>query len=213
MYGKVKIALDIVLSVAALIILSPLLIITAVLIRVKLGKPILYRQTRAGLLGKPFVLLKFRTMTNECYSNGGFLPDSQRITRLGALLRKTSVDELPQLLNVIRGDMSLVGPRPLFISYLPHYSERERKRFDVKPGITGLAQVSGRNSLTWDERLELDAQYAERHSFSLDIRIIFKTVLIVFRGKGVVIVPSSIGERLDQLRSSQEGLREDSNQG
>lgn len=168
--------IDIISSLVGLLLLIPLFVILWVLIRNKLGKPVLFTQNRPGRGTKVFKLFKFRTMTNERDETGKLLPDQLRITPLGRFLRKTSLDELPQLFNVLKGDMGLVGPRPLAVQYLPHYTEREMTRHNIRPGITGLAQVSGRNSLDWDKKLELDTQYVENLSFWLDIKILFKTL-------------------------------------
>lgn len=165
----------------------------ALAIRWKMGAPVLFRQVRPGRYERPFTLLKFRTMHNTRGADGRLLPAPQRITRLGLFLRKASLDELPQLLNVLRGDMSFVGPRPLLCAYLPFYRERERLRHSVRPGITGLAQVSGRNTLPWDERLELDARYSETMSLALDARIVLQTLLKVLRREGVIDIPQDHG--------------------
>lgn len=163
----------------------PVLAIVALLVRVRLGRPILFRQMRPGRHGRPFELLKFRTMTDARATDGSLLPDERRLTPFGRWLRSTSLDELPELLNVLRGDMSLVGPRPLLLQYLPLYSEQHRRRHDVPPGLTGLAQVSGRNALTWPARFDLDVQYVERASLLLDLRILARTIGIVLRREGI----------------------------
>src|ERR1051325_37230 len=168
--------LDIMLSATALLLLTPLLLILAVAVRLGLGSPVLFRQTRTGRGMKPFTILKFRTMTDARDAAGKLLPDSQRMTRLGRFLRSTSLDELPELLNVLMGQMSLVGPRPLLPRYDTCYSEREEKRFELLPGLTGWAQINGRNNLAWDARLECDAHYAETYSLWLDLKILFFTV-------------------------------------
>lgn len=154
-------------------------VIVALSIRIKLGTPIIFKQQRPGYKGKIFTLYKFRTMTDERDENGELLPDEKRLTKFGLFLRKTSLDELPELWNVLKGDMSLVGPRPLLVSYLPYYTKRESLRHTVKPGITGLAQVNGRNFIDWDHRLELDARYVEHIGFVLDLWILIKTVAVV----------------------------------
>lgn len=177
--------IDIVVSFSILIIISPFMLIIASLIRWKLGKPILFKQKRPGLNGKPFYLYKFRSMNNERDSLGELLPDQQRITALGLFLRKFSLDELPQLINVIKGELSLVGPRPLLMEYLPLYTEEQAKRHLVKPGITGWAQVNGRNSITWEEKFQLDVWYVEHHTFLLDIKILWLTLLKVIRSENV----------------------------
>lgn len=195
-----KRAFDVAASLAALLVLSPLLLVTAVLVRTMLGTPVLFRQQRPGRHEQPFRILKFRTMTDERDSSGLLLPDSARLTRFGRLLRRTSLDELPELYNVLRGDMSLVGPRPLLMRYLPFYSLRERLRHTVRPGITGWAQINGRNCLSWDERLEHDIWYVEHQSIRLDVSILFRTVAAVFRSKGLVTDPRSIMQNLDEER-------------
>lgn len=176
---------DLVLSISALLLLSPVLLTTALLVRLKIGSPVLFRQTRPGLNGQPFQILKFRTMTNSVDSNGDLLPDEQRLTRFGKLLRSTSLDELPELINVVRGEMSLVGPRPLIMRYLPRYSPEQARRNLARPGITGLAQVRGRNSLRWEDKFDLDVQYIDNWSMWLDIRILFETVKIVVKRDGI----------------------------
>lgn len=168
-----------------IILFMPIILCVALLVKIYLGSPILFKQLRPGLNAKPFYIYKFRTMTNEKDEQGNLLPEEKRVTRFGNLLRKYSLDELPQLFNVIKGDLSLVGPRPLFTKYLPYYTEREMKRHSVKPGITGLSQISGRNLLGWDERLELDVKYVEERSFWLDMKILLITVIKVFKKDGV----------------------------
>ena len=160
----IKRAMDVLLSLGALVVLSPLLLIVAILVRTKLGSPVLFRQERPGKDGKIFALYKFRTMTDARDQEGNLLPDEVRLTRFGKLLRSTSLDELPELYNILRGDMSLVGPRPLLVKYLPRYSPRQARRHDVCPGLTGWAQVNGRNALSWEERFELDVYYTEHLS-------------------------------------------------
>lgn len=197
----VKRLLDIVGALLMLILLFPVLLAIAILIKIKLGSPVIFKQQRPGLHGKPFYLYKFRTMTDERDENGELLPDHVRLTPFGQLLRKLSLDELPQLYNILKGDMSFVGPRPLLMEYLPYYTPRERKRHNVRPGITGLAQVSGRNNLSWDERLELDVKYVENYSFWLDLKIIFLTIKKVLKSEDVVIDPRSTMKDLDEERS------------
>lgn len=189
---------DIVVAGSALVFLLPLIIVLAILVRIKIGSPIFFQQERPGLNGQPFMLYKFRTMTNERDAEGNLLPDADRITKFGRFLRKSSLDELPELLNVLRGEMSLVGPRPLLMAYLPYYTEREQLRHSIRPGITGLAQVSGRNNLPWNERLELDVKYAEEWSLIMDIKILFMTALQVVRAKNVTVVTCQID--LSELR-------------
>lgn len=186
MYAKcVKRFLDIFLSLLALILLSPVFLLVAVLVRIKLGSPVIFRQKRPGKNEKIFKLYKFRSMTNEKDKNGKLLPDAVRLTKFGRLLRSTSLDELPELLNIIKGDMSIVGPRPLAVEYLPYYTEREHHRHDIRPGLTGLAQVNGRNSLSWEDRFNYDLQYLSHVTFRQDVKIIFLTVKKVFVRDGI----------------------------
>ena len=179
--------LDLTGAVLALTILAPLLLALSVLVHLKVGSPVFFRQVRAGQQGRPFRLWKFRTMTNARDASGQLLPDRDRLTKLGTFLRIYSLDELPNLFNVLVGNMSLVGPRPLLMRYVPRYSERQRLRLQVKPGLTGLAQLSGRNALDWNARLELDAQYAERISVLLDISLLLKTAWKVATREGVMV--------------------------
>lgn len=176
---------DLCLTVPAFVILSPVMGITAVLVAVKLGRPVLFTQKRPGYREKIFKMYKFRSMTDERDENGELLPDEVRLTPFGEKLRSTSLDELPELLNILKGDMSLVGPRPLLVQYLPLYNRRQHRRHDVKPGITGLAQINGRNSISWEEKFEYDVQYVENLSFKEDVRILFGTVLKVFKREGI----------------------------
>lgn len=176
----IKRILDIILSGLALLILSPIFIILAVMIRMKLGSPVLFKQKRPGKDEKIFMLYKFRTMTDECDENGKLLPDHIRLTSFGKLLRSTSLDELPELWNIFRGDMSIIGPRPLLVSYLPYYTKEEKIRHTVRPGLTGLAQVSGRNYLNWDKRLLKDVEYVKNLSFKMDLKIIYMTIKVIF---------------------------------
>ena len=178
---------DIVVAAAALVLLSPLLMVVAVLVRIRLGAPVLFRQPRPGLHSRTFTLLKFRTMLDALDEKGEPLPDGVRLTAFGRKLRSTSLDELPELVNVLKGEMSLVGPRPLRRRYLPLYSAEQARRHDVRPGITGWSQINGRNALTWTERLALDVWYVDHWSFLLDLRILFKTVAIVFSRKDVLV--------------------------
>jgi len=177
--------LDLLVSAALLILLSIPLIVLALVVLVQFGRPVIFTQARPGLRGKVFKLVKFRTMTNERDADGSLLPDEDRLPPFGKFLRTTSLDELPELWNVLKGDMSLVGPRPLLVSYLPLYSPRQARRHDVRPGITGLAQVSGRNALSWEERFELDVYYVEHRSLWMDLNIMFKTVLAVVSRHGI----------------------------
>jgi len=180
-----KRAFDVGLATLALVVLSPVLLVTAVLVRRKLGAPVLFRQTRPGLRGVPFEILKFRTMTDTVGPDGALLPDEERLTPFGQLLRSTSLDELPELINVIRGEMSLVGPRPLIMRYLERYTPEQARRNLARPGITGLAQVRGRNALSWEERFALDVEYVDGWSLGLDLRILAETVVTVLRRDGI----------------------------
>lgn len=168
-----------------LFILSPLLLTTALLIRWRLGRPVLFKQTRPGLNGQPFSLLKFRTMTDERDNSGKLLPDSKRLTQLGLLLRQTSLDELPELINVVKGDMSLVGPRPLLMRYLNRYTPEQARRHEVRPGITGWAQINGRNAMTWEAKFKHDVWYVDHHTFRLDLKILLITAWQVMRRDGI----------------------------
>jgi len=183
MYAKRLI--DIIISFIALFLTSPLLLLIAVIIRVNIGSPILFVQSRPGLHGKTFNIIKFRSMKNACEGNGVFLADADRMTRLGLFLRASSLDELPELWNVLKGDMSLVGPRPLLLEYLPLYSPDQARRHDVRPGITGWAQVNGRNAISWQEKFKYDVWYVENQSIWLDIKIIWITMKKVFTSEGI----------------------------
>lgn len=186
MYQKyIKRGLDFILSLIASIILSPVMLMVAVLVRVKLGSPVLFKQQRPGKNEKIFNMYKFRTMTDERDENGELLPDEVRLTKFGKTLRSTSLDELPELFNIVKGDMSIVGPRPLLVRYLPLYNERQKHRHDVRPGFTGLAQVNGRNSISWEEKFEWDVKYVEHITFWGDVKIIFKTVKTVLTHEGI----------------------------
>lgn len=187
MYAKyIKRILDFILSLIALIVLSPIMIIIYILVRIKLGKPAIFKQQRPGKDEKIFTLYKFRTMTDDKDENGNLLPDSQRLTEFGKLLRSTSLDELPELINIIKGDMAIVGPRPLLVRYLPYYTEEEKHRHDVRPGLTGLAQVSGRNLLRWEQKIEKDVEYVNNYSLFYDINIIKKTIKKVLKREDIV---------------------------
>lgn len=182
MYKKfIKRFLDLILSLMALIILMPLMLIIYILVRVKLGKPAIFKQERPGKEEKIFTLYKFRTMTDEKDENGNLLPDEQRLTKFGKMLRSTSLDELPELVNIIKGDMSIVGPRPLLVRDMVFMTEIQRKRHSVRQGLTGLAQVNGRNNITWEEKIKYDLNYVENISFINDVKIILKTVIKVFK--------------------------------
>lgn len=176
---------DFIVSFIALVILSPIILITALLIRIKIGSPVVFIQQRPGLKGKPFYVYKFRSMTDQRDANGELLPDDVRLTSFGKNLRKLSLDELPQLWNVLKGDMSFVGPRPLLMHYMELYNKTQLKRHNVRPGITGWAQVNGRNTISWEQKFEYDVWYVENHSFWLDIKVLFMTVQKVFKSEGV----------------------------
>lgn len=176
MQQKIKRVIDFILALIGLMLASPILLIVAILVKMKLGSPILFRQPRVGLNGEIFEMVKFRTMKDATDSKGNPLPDEERLTKFGQILRKTSLDELPELWNVLKGDMSLVGPRPLLVEYLPLYSKEQMKRHDVRPGITGYAQVNGRNNISWKKKFELDVYYVENFSLWLDLKILVQTV-------------------------------------
>ncbi len=197
-----KRAFDIVVATTALAIFSPAIAVLAVLIRKRLGAPVLFSQKRPGLAGKPFRILKFRTMTDDRDPDGTLLPDAARLTPFGKWLRATSLDEVPELWNVVKGDMSLVGPRPLLMEYLPLYTPEQARRHEVRPGITGWAQVNGRNAITWEEKFRLDTWYVDNQSISLDIRILVKTLSKVLRREGI----SADGEAtMPRFTGSKEG--------
>jgi len=182
---RIKRAFDITVAAAALLVASPLLLLVAIAVRVNLGSAVLFRQQRPGLHGRPFTMVKFRTMRDAIGRDGRPLPDADRLTTFGKLLRSTSLDELPELWNVLRGEMSLVGPRPLLMEYLDRYTPEQSRRHDVRPGVTGWAQVHGRNALSWEERFRLDVWYVEHRSLRLDLHILLRTITIVFRRTGV----------------------------
>lgn len=196
--------LDIVLSVCALVVLSPVLLIVAVLVRAKLGSPVIFCQERPGKGEKIFKLYKFRSMTDERDENGDLLPDEVRLTKFGKLLRSTSLDELPELWNILKGDMSIVGPRPLLVKYLPLYNEEQRRRHDVRPGLTGLAQVNGRNAISWEQRFSLDIQYVSHITFLNDVRIVFATVGKVFKRDGI---HSESAATMEEFHGTEEEVR------
>lgn len=200
----VKRFLDIVLSGLALLILSPIILITAILVRVKLGAPVIFCQERPGKDGKIFRLYKFRSMTDARDENGELLPDEVRLTHFGKVLRSTSLDELPELWNIFRGDMSIVGPRPLLVEYLPYYTEEESHRHDVRPGLTGLAQVNGRNNLTWEQKFAYDLTYVRNVSFAGDIKVLFSTVAKVVHRNDVLSGDElkQVAGRLDDERKA-----------
>lgn len=186
MYRKyIKRPMDTILSLIAIILLLPTFLVVTILVRIKLGSPVIFKQKRPGLNEKIFTLYKFRTMTDKKDENGELLPDSQRLTRFGRMLRSTSLDELPELFNILKGDMSIVGPRPLLVKYLPLYNEHQKRRHDVRPGLTGLAQVNGRNAITWDEKFILDVKYVDNIRFLTDCKIVFQTINKVFIREGI----------------------------
>lgn len=201
MYQKyVKRVLDIIISLTALLVLSPVLITVAVLVRIKLGSPVIFHQERPGFHEKIFKLCKFRSMTQECDEEGNLLPDAVRLTKFGRILRATSLDELPELWNILKGDMSLIGPRPLLVSYLPYYTQQERLRHTVRPGLTGLAQVNGRNLLDWDKRFAKDVEYVKNLSFGLDVKIFFLTVKKVFVHEDITVDTSQAEGNFAKIR-------------
>lgn len=186
MYKKhFKRPLDFLMALIGLVVLSALMLAIAIMVSVKLGRPVIFKQLRPGLNERIFTLYKFRTMTDECDENGELLPDEQRLTPFGTWLRSTSLDELPELWNILKGDMSFVGPRPLLVEYLPLYNEQQRRRHIVRPGLTGLAQVSGRNAVSWEEKFLLDIEYINNITFWGDLAILAKTVLAVLRREGI----------------------------
>lgn len=202
MYASLfKRVLDLACSIAALLALAPLMAMVAIAVRIAMGAPVLYRQPRPGLRERSFTLVKFRTMLPEIDRNGRLLCDTERLTRLGVFLRATSLDELPELWNILRGDMSLVGPRPLLERYLPFYTSLEQRRHEVRPGLTGWAQINGRNGLDWDERLALDVWYVENLSFGLDLQILLRTIATVVYRRGVQVDPA-LESSLDEVRRS-----------
>ena len=184
-YKYIKRILDIISSLLAIIILSPLLAVTAVLVKTKLGSPVLFKQERPGKDEKIFTLMKFRTMTDERDENGELLPDEVRLTEFGKFLRSTSIDELPELLNILKGDMSVIGPRPLLVEYIPRYNEHQHRRHEVRPGLSGWAQVNGRNTVSWEDKFDMDVHYVDNYSFAMDVKILFMTVLNVFKKEGI----------------------------
>ena len=186
-------------ALAAIIVLSPVMAVTAVFVRIKLGSPVIFKQKRPGLNGKIFTLYKFRTMTDKKDKNGELLPDEERLTRFGKILRSTSLDELPELVNMLKGDMSVVGPRPLLVKYLPLYNERQARRHEVRPGFTGYAQVHGRNAITWEDKFEKDVYYVDHISFMGDWKIIFQTVGTVLRREGI---SSETAQTMEEFKGS-----------
>lgn len=184
-YKYIKRILDIISSLLAIFILSPLLAVTAVLVKTKLGSPVLFKQERPGKDEKIFTLMKFRTMTDERDENGELLPDEVRLTKFGKFLRSTSIDELPELFNILKGDMSVIGPRPLLVEYIPRYNEHQHRRHEVRPGLSGWAQVNGRNTVSWEDKFDMDVHYVDNYSFAMDVKILFMTVLNVLKKEGI----------------------------
>lgn len=204
MYKKyIKRILDIIISALAIIILMPVYLIISLLVAIFMGFPILFKQERVGENEKNFNIYKFRTMTNKKNKNGTLLPDSERVTKFGRFLRKTSLDELPELFQILKGNMSLVGPRPLLVRYLPYYNERERKRHNIKPGLTGLAQINGRNSLQWEDRFDLDVKYMENVSFLLDCKIVILTIKKVIFSENIILAGEGKIKAFDVYRKEQ----------
>lgn len=194
------------LAILALVVLSPILGITALLVRIKLGAPVLFTQERPGKDEKVFKLYKFRTMTDERDENGNLLPDDMRLTRFGRLLRSTSLDELPELVNILRGDMAIIGPRPLLTEYLPYYTEEEAHRHDVRPGLTGLAQVNGRNAISWDKKLAYDVEYVDRITFLVDAKILLQTVVKTVKRSDIQVGSEfKAGKFIDQRIARKDG--------
>ena len=205
----IKRVLDIFISLLGMLVLSPVYLVVAILVRTKLGSPVIFHQKRPGYQEKIFTLCKFRTMTDERDENGELLPDSVRLTKFGLFLRKTSLDELPELWNIFKGDMSLIGPRPLLVSYLPWYTQREKLRHTVRPGLTGLAQVSGRNYIEWDKRLEKDVEYVEHISFLMDLKILWMTVKVVLGSSDEVAeVTDDVEGNLAEIREAKKTASE-----
>ena len=196
--------LDLLLSSFTLILLSPVFLILFFLVRIKLGSPVLFVQERIGKDEKPFKLYKFRSMTNKRDTNGKLLPDAERLTAFGSLLRSTSLDELPELINIAKGDMALIGPRPLLVQYLPYYTEKEKHRHDIRPGLSGLAQVNGRNHVKWDQRLAMDVEYVNKITFCGDIKIILRTINNVFSRKDIAPDTVSVEPYLDEERKGRQ---------
>ena len=206
MYQKyIKRLLDIAISFTALLVLSPVLLVVAVLVRTRLGSPVIFHQDRPGYREKVFRLCKFRSMTDARGADGELLPDAVRLTRFGKALRATSLDELPELWNILKGDMSLSGPRPLLVKYLPLYNESQRRRHDVKPGLTGWAQVNGRNAITWEQRFEYDVYYVDHISFLMDLKILFQTVAVVLRHSDINSATDATMEAFTGTKNKAEG--------
>lgn len=204
MYKKyIKRLLDFILSLIALIVLSPLMIIIYILVIIKLGKPGIFKQQRPGKDEKLFTLYKFRTMTDEKDENGNLLPDSERLTRFGKILRSTSLDELPELINIIKGDMAIVGPRPLLVEYLPLYNKEQKHRHDVRPGLTGLAQINGRNSISWENKFNDDIEYIHNINFLYDTKIVLMTIIKVLKREGITQTNNAT---MEKFRGNKENI-------
>ena len=198
----IKRPLDLLLATGAIVVLSPLMGVTAILVKKRIGSPILFRQERPGRDEKLFMLLKFRTMTNEKDETGRLLTDAERLTPFGVFLRSSSLDELPELFNILKGDMSIIGPRPLLVQYLPFYTEVERRRHEVRPGLSGLAQINGRNLVEWNQRLAYDVEYVNKITFAGDVAIAIKTIQKVFKKEDVVVDTDIVETFLDKERGS-----------
>ena len=201
----IKRPMDFSLALIAVIVLSPILLVVAILVRTKLGSPILFKQKRPGLNEEIFMMYKFRTMTDERDDKGELLPDSVRLTKFGKLLRSTSLDELPEIFNILKGDMSIIGPRPLLVQYLPLYNEYQKRRHEVRPGLSGLAQTSGRNTISWEEKFNIDIEYVENISFIQDWKIIFLTIKKVFVREGI---NSETAATIEPFKGSKEEKKE-----
>ena len=204
MYRYIKRFFDIFSSLIAIIILSPVLIVTAILVRTKLGSPVLFKQERPGKDEKIFTLMKFRTMTDERDENGELLPDEFRLTKFGQFLRSTSIDELPELFNILKGDMSVIGPRPLLVRYLPRYNEHQHRRHEVRPGLSGWAQVNGRNTVSWEDKFNMDVEYVENYSMFMDIKILFMTIVNVLKHDGISSETSATMEEFMGLEAEKQ---------
>ena len=192
---------DFLCALLALLVLSPVMIVVAILVRMKLGSPVLFTQERPGKDEKIFKIYKFRTMTDQRDENGNLLPDDERLTKFGRILRSTSLDELPELLNILKGDMAVIGPRPLLVEYLPYYSDEEKHRHDVRPGLSGLAQVHGRNTISWEDKFTLDLKYVHKITFFGDVEIIFETIIKTIKRSDIRVGKEHIAGRLDVVRT------------
>lgn len=204
MYKYIKRFFDIVSSLLAIIILSPVLVITSIFVRTKLGSPVLFKQERPGKDEKIFTLMKFRTMTDERDENGELLPDEIRLTKFGKFLRSTSIDELPELFNILKGDMSVIGPRPLLVRYLPRYNAHQHRRHEVRPGLSGWAQVNGRNTVSWEDKFDMDVEYVDNYNLVMDIKILFMTVINVLKHDGISSETSATMEEFMGLEAEKQ---------